>query len=64
MKFEFMDFDGDFFAKLERDIAESMAEFEKYLVDTEAEFEAMTASLASAPIPDIELPDIVLSIGW
>lgn len=49
------DFDADFFAKLERDIAESMAEFEKYLADTEAEFEAMTALLASAPIPDIDL---------
>ncbi|CAM8025579.1 TPA: hypothetical protein ACX38W_005367 [Klebsiella pneumoniae] len=60
MKFVCMDYDADFLAKLERNIAESMTEFEKYLAYTEAEFEAMTASLAAEPLQGIELDDLVL----
>jgi hypothetical protein len=37
MKFECTDFDADFFAELDREIAEAMIELEKDLAETEAE---------------------------
>ena len=58
MKFECTDFDADFFAELDRVIAEAMIELEKDLAETEAEFEAWFASL------DIEPLDIDLSVDW
>lgn len=62
MKFGLTDFDADFFANLQRDLAELTAEIEKYFADTETEFEALTASLAAEPLPSIEFWDIDLDV--
>lgn len=64
MKLGLTDFDADFCAELQRDLAELTAEIEKYFADTKAEFEALTALLVAEPLPDIEFRDIDLDVDW
>lgn len=61
MSTEFTTADAEFLVELERELAVSMAEVEKYLEDWEPEFAALTASLAAEPLLHIELDDLALA---
>ncbi len=60
---------ADFFAELERETDEAIAEMDKRLAVSEEEDKAFLASLEAEPLPelpelDLELPDELLDCAW
>ncbi|MCL7677309.1 hypothetical protein M8369_25255, partial [Klebsiella pneumoniae] len=50
--------DSEFLAELEKDLAESIAQFDKHFAEIEVENERFLASLAAEPLLEIEPLDI------